>query len=284
MTEEKNTILIIEDDLDVSEMLNAYFRVQEYEVLTVHRGEEGIQVCQNSRPDLVILDIRLPDVDGFEVARRLRGNRRTADIPIIFLTERREREDRLLGLELGADDYITKPFDVQELRLRVRNALRRNAQEIPNNPITDLPEGVLIDERLEDCLKEKSWAMLKVSIQNLEVFREAYGFVASDDALRAVSLMIVNSVRDLGSPNDFIGHLANTDLIVVTRPATLASLADRIQASLDQSLEYFYPIKDRGDADPAGDRLAVRISKLKSNDGPFKDLERLKNQLLRLSS
>ncbi len=81
---------------------------------------------------MVILDIRLPDIDGYEVARRLRDNRRTADIPIIFLTEKRDRSERLQGLELGADDYITKPFDVQELRLRIRNALRRAEQDTPH--------------------------------------------------------------------------------------------------------------------------------------------------------
>ncbi len=102
------------------------------------------------RPDLTILDIRLPDIDGYEVARRLRSNRRTEDIPIIFLTEKRNRVDRLQGLEIGADDYITKPFDIQELRLRVRNALRRSSHGALNNPVTNLPEGGLVDERLRE--------------------------------------------------------------------------------------------------------------------------------------
>ena len=124
MADPKSKILIIEDDLDVAEMLNAYFGVQGYDVHTVNWGEDGVRACQSTHPDLVILDIRLPDIDGYEVARRMRNDRRTQDIPIIFLTEKRDRADRLQGLELGADDYITKPFDVQELRLRVRNALR----------------------------------------------------------------------------------------------------------------------------------------------------------------
>src|SRR5512142_2768175 len=91
MGETKPTILIVEDDLDISDMLNAYFRVQEYEVLTVNWGEGGVRAAQTSDPDLVILDIRLPDIDGFEVARRLRASRKTQELPIIFLTERRER-------------------------------------------------------------------------------------------------------------------------------------------------------------------------------------------------
>ena len=122
MAEAKSKILIVEDDLDIAEMLNAYFRVQGYEVFTVNWGEDGVRAAQTVLPDLMILDIRLPDIDGYEVARRVRSDRRTSDIPIIFLTEKRERIDRLQGFEVGADDYITKPFDVQELRLRVRNA------------------------------------------------------------------------------------------------------------------------------------------------------------------
>jgi DNA-binding response OmpR family regulator len=89
--EAKPTILIVEDDLDIADMLNAYFRVQGYEVVTVNWGEDGIRACQTQIPDLVILDIRLPDIDGFEVARRLRGSRKTKEIPIIFLTEKRAR-------------------------------------------------------------------------------------------------------------------------------------------------------------------------------------------------
>ena len=89
------TILIVEDDLDIADMLNAYFRVQGYQVLTVNWGEDGIRACQNELPDVVILDIRLPDMDGFEVARQLKANWRTKEIPVIFLTEKRQREDRL---------------------------------------------------------------------------------------------------------------------------------------------------------------------------------------------
>ncbi|MGC8857277.1 MAG: response regulator transcription factor, partial [Anaerolineae bacterium] len=179
MVETRSKILIIEDDLDVAEMLNAYFRVQGYEVYTVNWGEDGVRSCQTVHPDLVILDIRLPDIDGYEVARRLRADRRTQNVPIIFLTEKRERSDRLQGLELGADDYITKPFDVQELRLRVRNALKRISQGSLTNPISGLPEGALVDERLNEMLQSENWAALMVSLENMEPFREAYGFVAS---------------------------------------------------------------------------------------------------------
>ena len=276
MTEENPIILVVEDDLDVADMLNAYFSVQGYEVITVNWGEDAIRACGASLPGLVILDIRLPDIDGYEVARRLRTNRRTKDIPIIFLTEKRERGDRLKGLELGADDYITKPFDVQELRLRVRNALRRSAEGTLTNPVTNLPEGSLVEERLTNCLTREDWAILVVSLDNLESFREAYGFVASDDVLRAISLMIQNVVRDQGGASDFLGQLAATQFILVTHPTTLLEVNDRIRNRLEQALDFFYPLKDRGVEGLPGKRMSIRMQQLLSSQGPFKDLAELK--------
>jgi DNA-binding response OmpR family regulator len=278
----KPKILIIEDDLDVAEMLNAYFRVQGYEVFTVNWGEDGVRSCQTVHPDLVILDIRLPDIDGYEVARRLRGDRRTADIPIIFLTEKRDRSDRLQGLEIGADDYITKPFDVQELRLRVRNALKRVSQGSLTNPVTGLPEGALVDEKLSEVIGKDGVALLFVSIDNMVSFREAYGFVASDDVLRAISLMIVNTMREVSRPEDFLGHISGTDFILVLPPSNLAALSEKLRVRLDQSMEYFYPIKDREQMVKSRDRLNVKLAEVASLKNDFTEISQIKTELVRL--
>jgi PleD family two-component response regulator len=278
--EERPVILIVEDDLDVADMLTAYFNVQGYEVRSVNWGDEAVRACIDNPPKLVILDIRLPDVDGFEVARRLRRNRRTANIPIIFLTEKRGRMDRLQGLELGADDYITKPFDVQELRLRVRNALQRSAQGAVNNPITNLPEGQIVDNLLGDCLNRQDWGILHIAILNLKSFRDLYGFVAADDVLRAISLIISNAIKDRGSEDDFIGQLGAVDFLVITQVSQLPVLEERVQSRLDQAVEYFYPLKDREEMQKQPLRLGVTLKRLAASDGPFKDLESLKQSLL----
>ncbi len=282
MADIKPKILIIEDDLDVAEMLNAYFRVQGYEVFTVNWGEDGVRSCQTVHPDLVILDIRLPDIDGYEVARRLRGDRRTAEIPIIFLTEKRDRSDRLQGLEIGADDYITKPFDVQELRLRVRNALKRISQGSLTNPVTGLPEGALVDEKLSEVVGKDGVALLFVSIENMAFFREAYGFVASDDVLRAISLMIVNTMREVSRPEDFLGHLSGTDFILVLPPSNLSALSEKLRVRLEQSLEYFYPIKDREQMAKSQSRLGVKLAELNSLKDKPENVDQIKAELLRL--
>lgn len=279
MIETTSSLLIVEDDPDVAEMLNAYFRVQGYEVYTAGWGEEAVRSCRSNRPDLVILDIRLPDIDGYEVARRLRHNRRTEDIPIIFLTEKRDRADRLQGLGLGADDYITKPFDIQELRLRVRNTLRRSRQDTMLNPITNLPEGALVDERLSECLTGSGWALLGVALENLDNFRETYGFVASDDVLRATGMMIHNAVRELGNPNDFLGQVSPTEFVLVTTPQTLPALQERIRSRLDQAVDYFYPLSERKESADRGGRMSIHMRAVSGDQADFQDLKELKSEL-----
>lgn len=278
MDEAKSTLLIVEDDLDIAEMLNSYFRGQGYEVLTVNWGEDGVRACQTSSPDLVILDIRLPDIDGFEVARRLRANRRTREIPIIFLTEKRERSDRLKGLELKADDYITKPFDIQDLRLRVRNALNRARQVSLTHPVTGLPEGDLVDEALSQALTRTDSAVMVVSLKNLSRFHEVYGFVASDDLLRAVSIMVRDALRDLGGADDFLGHLTSSDFVLVTRQNCVAALRERIKKRLEQSFDFFYSDQDREKGTFNDRQLAVQINELAQSVLDRRDLASLKDE------
>ena len=288
MSDVNASLLIVEDDLDISEMLNAYFRVQGYQVRTASWGEAALKSAQTSRPDLIILDIRLPDIDGFEVARRLRSNRRTQDIPILFLTEKREREDRLKGLELKAEDYITKPFDIQELRLRVRNALRRTSQGSLTNTVTGLPEGNLVDERLRECLVpaqglhhgvDSNWAALLVRLDHIDHFREVYGFVASDDLLRAAALMLHDILGEVGSPADFLGHLSPADFLIITSPDSLLPLKEAIHKRLASSLDYFYRDQDLSSKVASDRRLAIRTGELLAAQKSFADLGEIKAEL-----
>jgi DNA-binding response OmpR family regulator len=209
-------------------------------------------------------------------------DRRTQDVPIIFLTEKRDRADRLHGLELGGDDYITKPFDVQELRLRVRNALRRATQGSLNNPVSGLPDGALVDEKLNELIQRGKWSLFMVSIINLDIFRDAYGFVASDDVLRAISLMIHNAMREVGDADDFVGHLTPTDFVLMVYPGKLSALQERVRTRLEQSLDYFYPIKDRDQISKRKDRLIINVVDVPAGSGRFKDVDALKKELLRL--
>jgi len=261
---DKPQILLVEDDLDLSEMVSTYFRVQNYEVLTAAWGEEALTIADQTPLDLVMLDVRLPDMDGFEICRRLLSKRKTKDIPIIFLTEKRERVDKLQGLELGVVDYITKPFDIQELRLRVRNIIKRSNEPSVVNPVTDLPEGDTVIDRLEKLTKTTSappWVLLKLSIEQLDAFRERYGFVAADDVLRAIALMIRNAVKEFGKEDDFIGHLDTHSFIIITDETHVDAIRDRIERRIEQSRTYFYPLRDRDGKRPT-DKDYIKLSSL----------------------
>src|SRR5512136_1317034 len=164
---DKQTILIVEDELELSEMLSEYLVAQGYDVLAAAWGEDAVRICQDQTPNLVLLDIGLPDINGYEVARRIQVHRRTRNIPVIFLTQRHERTDRMRGLELGAVDYVTKPYDLQELHLRMRNALKRASFESLVNVATGLPEGRLVDERLGDLLHHEDWAIMVAHLRRM---------------------------------------------------------------------------------------------------------------------
>ena len=239
----KHTLLIVEDDPDTSGMLRVYFEAQGYRVVTAGGGQEALDRCRAESPDLILLDVRLPDIDGFEVGQALQNDVRTSRLPVIFVTERRDRDDRIAGLKLGAIDYITKPFDVQELRLRVRNALRRAGSQ--NNPVTGLPGEKLTLDRLGLMLERENWTALGVNIIGLDKFNEIYGFVARDDVLRAIALTLTSAVDELGSIDDFIGHPSENQFVIITIASKGARLSQQIEERLKQAMTYFYPIHDR---------------------------------------
>jgi DNA-binding response OmpR family regulator len=270
-------IFIVEDDVDLSEMLTAYFRVQGYTVSSAIRGEEAVTAIKNDPPDIAVLDIRLPDINGYEVCRQLRQMRQTKNLPVIFLTEKREREDKLAGLELGAVDYITKPFDIQELRLRIRNALRRARLNTLLNPVTGLPDGELVHERLETLARQKDWGVVLAGIRGLEKFRDKYGFIAADDVSRAVTLMITNAVKENDDDEVFVGHTDAGDFIILTTVGQHKQIAERCLVRLQPAIQYFYPALERPRLHtlPESERLTVRVAHLSSHEHQFTDLESL---------
>ena len=253
------TLLVIEDDDALLDMLDAYFRADHYHMLRATTGSEGLQLAADGQPDLIVLDIYLPDIDGFEVCIRLNESHRTRHIPIIFLTERSARPDRMHGLELGVVDYITKPFDVQELRLRVRNTLHRTVALGQEHPVTGLPEGDAVRDVLSNGEATESQALV-VALRGLESFRDLYGFVASDDVLRVTSLMVSNAAEEIGGEATFVGHLDEHAWVLLVPPETESTLSNRIHQREQASLEYFYPGDNRGKRAHTADRLRLDVA------------------------
>jgi len=237
--------LIVEDDFDISNMLRIYFAGQDYDVDIAPRGSVALEKTRQNLPHLIVLDIMLPDIDGYEVCRQLRTNTRTSHIPIIFLTQKDERSDRLQGLELGADDYITKPFDIEELKLRVQNAIARAERESLTDPRSGLPSGRLIEDHLRRIIRSEDWALMDIRVNYFQPFKEEYGFVAADDVLRFAAMLLTEIVDEHGSDEDFIGHAGGDNFIVITTESNVPNIRDTAKTRFGDEILTHYNFMDR---------------------------------------
>ena len=241
----KARLLIVEDDVDIANMLRIYFTGQNYEVDLAHRGGTALEKTRQNLPNLIVLDIMLPDIDGFEVCRNLRTHTRTSHVPIIFLTQKDERSDKLQGLELGADDYITKPFDIEELKLRVQRAIQRAEQQSLTDPRSGLPAGRLIEEQLRRVIRQEDWAVMDIRLNDFEPFKDLYGFLAGDDVLRFVAMLLNEVLDEAGDPNDFVGHPGDDNFLVITRAAHAQAILRRLKERFDEEILSHYNFIDR---------------------------------------
>lgn len=241
----KGRILVVEDDFDISNMLRIYFTGQGYDVQVAPRGSDALTMTRQQLPQLIVLDIMLPDMDGYAVCRELRTTTRTKHIPIIFLTQKDERGDKIAGLELGADDYITKPFDIEELKLRVQNAIARSEREKLTDPRSGLPSGRLIEDQLRELIRREAWAYMDMRIDNFDPFRDKYGFVAGDEVLRFTAMLIGEVVDELGSPDDFIGHAGNDNFVLITTPDKIKAMHERLVTRFNHEVQTHYSYVDR---------------------------------------
>jgi CheY-like chemotaxis protein len=279
----KGRILVVEDDVDISKMLRIYFDSQGYEVLVANRGNDALETCRMKLPNVVVLDIQLPDVDGYEICRILRNNTRTSYVPIIFLTQKDERSDKIAGLELGADDYITKPFDIEELKLRVEGAIRRSQREALTHPVTNLPAGKLIEEQLKKVKDStEPWTLLYLGIRNVNAFKEAVGPIHVNEVLIFLADIMREAVEAHGTLNDFIGQASDNDFIIITAPEQASIICRTVTKRFDGESEVFYPFNIRQEGkliyeDIDGvthetDFMKIAVGVVSSSNGPFADI------------
>lgn len=242
----KGRILVVEDDFDISNMLRIYFSGQGYDVQVAPRGGDALTLTRKQLPQLIVLDIMLPDMDGYAVCKELRQTTRTSHIPIIFLTQKDERSDKIAGLELGADDYITKPFDIEELKLRVKNAIDRVDREKSMDPRSGLPSSKLIEEQLRELMRtQDTWNYVDLKINNFSVFEEVYGPMAGTEVLRFVAILLSETIDQFGTPDDFAGHPGYDVFVVITYSAKAQTLKDTIIERFNEEVKQHYSFIDR---------------------------------------
>lgn len=242
----KGHILIVEDEIDIANMLRIYFSGQGYTMDVAHKGQDALNATRKQLPNLIVLDINLPDMSGYDVCRELRTTTRTSHIPIIFLTQKDERSDKIAGLELGADDYVTKPFDIEELKLRVQNAIAASARQKNVHPITNLPTGGLIEEYLRGLMRQtRPWAYIDVKIQQFDVFSEVYGWSAGDEVLRFMALLIGEVIDKYGTPDDYAGHPGRDNFVIITHADDVDALTENLARRFLDEIQQHYSFIDR---------------------------------------
>lgn len=281
----KSRLLIVEDDIDIANMLEIYFGGLHYNVDIAVRGSEALEKTRQKLPHLIVLDIMLPDIDGYEVCRTLRTYTRTSHIPVIFLTQKDERSDKLLGLELGADDYITKPFDIEELRLRVYNAIARSERESLTEPHTNLPSGQLIEDHLRQIIHTDGWAYFDIRLNHFEAFKEAYGFVASDNILRFTAMLLGEVVDEFGTINDFIGHTGNDHFIIFSTEECATALKENLLTRFSEDIltHYNYLDRQKGYIEYSGDGgapeqspiISISVGVVSPSENEFTDIREI---------
>jgi DNA-binding response OmpR family regulator len=238
-------ILVVEDEVNTSNLLRRYFEIIGYEVATAYDGASAIALAEEHKPAVIILDIMLPDVDGYEVCKRLRTNPTTDCIPIIFLTQKDERRDRLEGLGLGADDYLTKPFDVEELRLRVHNIISKTGGAAMVDLRTSLPGVELIKEHLPSLLDNADNVFIDVGINHYDQFARRYGPVAANRMLRAVAKLISDLLHEIDPAHPFIGHPQDKHFLVATQRQSAERFESELPTRFGRQVGQYYDYEDQ---------------------------------------
>ncbi len=235
-----NKLLVVEDEVITSDLLRRYFEMVGYEVVSALTGASAIEMALEQQPEVIILDIMLPDMDGYEICRRLRSEERTRLIPIIFLTQKDERRDRLDGLSLGADDYVTKPFDVEELRLRVHNIIIRMGGTPLVDPRTSLPNMTLIKERLPGILGNPDNVFVDVQIDHFAAFSEKYGPVSANQVIRSAAKMIGDLLHQVDPSGSFIGHPRDDHFLIGLKQEAATKVEQELPTRFRKHIERFY--------------------------------------------
>lgn len=237
-------LLVIEDDFDVAEMLIMYFTSFQYEVFHADSGLAGVEMARAKYPQLILLDVMMPDIDGYETCSRIRHMTLTKYIPIIFLTQRDERANKVKGLELGVDDYLTKPFDIDELRLRVQGAIRRATRESLHEPRSGLPHGPLVEDEIQRRrFQEHPFATLQFGLEGYKAYCDVYGFVAGNEVFGYAARAIQQVMSECGTPDDFIG-VVDDHFVVLTDTEKAKQIETMVRSAFDQGVKAFYSFAD----------------------------------------
>ena len=238
-------ILVVDDDVEIARFIEVNLQLEGFDVLLAHDGQEALEVIADRPPDLALLDVMMPRIDGVELCRRLRSDPLTASLPIIMLTAKSLSADKVVGLTAGADDYIIKPFDTLELVARVRSTLRRNAEMRAVSPLTGLPGNHRINEEIAArAVGTRPFAVCHVDLDNFKAFNDRYGWLRGDDVIALLATALKSAGAEAGLPQPFIGHVGGDDFVVICAPEQVEHLTTRAMQLFDEGVPVLHDPDD----------------------------------------
>ena len=242
----KPRIVIVDDDPDIRDVLNLTLTEEGYEVMEADNGEAGVELIKTKAPNLVIVDYKMPKMTGPELCAVIKKDILLSHMPIIMLTGKSDVSDKVSGINAGADDYLVKPFEPQELLARIKMILRRTERDLDANPLTRLPGNVSILNELQTRIDKKGLlAVIYADLDKFKVYNDKYGFSHGDEIIRETARLLIRSTQACGNPDDFIGHIGGDDFVIVTSPDKADGICQRIIEEFEKMSPSFYTEEDR---------------------------------------
>jgi diguanylate cyclase (GGDEF)-like protein len=237
------TILIADDDSAIVRLIQLNLEIEGFQVITASDGEEALRLVHDHLPALVLLDIMMPKLDGYEVCERIRADGRTRQISVIMLTAKSLSADKIVGLTAGADDYVLKPFDPMELVARVRSTLRRAKEMRAISPLTGLPGNIQIEDEIRERYRSgQEFAVCYADLDNFKGYNDRYGFLQGDRAI-SYTASILREVAD-ATPDSFLGHIGGDDFILVVPDGEAESASQKAIDLFDRGARDLYEPED----------------------------------------
>lgn len=238
------TILVIEDDAPIARLIQELLRLQGYTPVVASTGEEGVELAGREPPHLILLDLMLPGMDGFDVIESLRGASRTAHIPVVVVSARHDTESVVRAFDVNVEDYVKKPFNNEELIARV-GAQLRHSRDQQRSSLTHLPGGLSVERAIEERLaSDERWSILYLDLDTFKAYNDVYGFLRGNDLIRLLARIASDTAHEVGGTGDFVGHIGGDDFIVITTPERVAPLCERMIARWGEESRALYAPAD----------------------------------------
>lgn len=241
----KNKILLVDDSENDRFLWQEIIAGFGHDVVTVSGGKEALEYVRNDLPDLILLDLKMPEISGLEVSKFLRKQPRFRNIPIIMLTSSDDLGDKLKGFENGVDDYVTKEMDLLEIEKRIEAVLKRYQQNMDTNPLTHLPGNNTIQYEINQRLeKQLPLAVAYCDLDYFKAFNDAYGFMEGDRVIRMAARLLQDAIDKRGNADDFVGHIGGDDFIFLTTPDKVEEVCPAILQAFEKEIVGFYSKED----------------------------------------